>query len=224
MMSNQPSSYLSPKLEARSLPAKGGHGVYAIAPIKASELLVVWGGDIVEGERLAQMAGNLQHLCIQVEEDLYMIIREDRIGPADYVNHSCSPNAGMSGQVALVAMRPIAPGEEVCFDYAMSDGSEYDEFECKCGAPNCRGRVTGEDWKRPELIRRYRGYFSPYLQRRIDHLLQQERAQRQIITSLLRIPRHTMHHQPEWQAAPGKNTAVESRVERNGSSRRRAFR
>jgi len=87
------------------------------------------------------------------------------------VNHSCDPNCGMSGQIALVALRPLEPGEEICFDYAMSDGTPYDQFPCGCGAATCRGRVSGDDWQRPELWERYRGYFSPYLQRRIDATL-----------------------------------------------------
>ena len=67
-------------------------------------------------------------------------------------------------------MRPIGPGEEICFDYAMCDGSCFDEFECDCGAPNCRRTITGNDWQNPELWERYAGYFMPYLQRRIDRL------------------------------------------------------
>jgi len=39
-------------------------------------------------------------------------------------------------------------------------------FECECGAPNCRKIVTGKDWQRPELQRRYAGYFSAYLARK----------------------------------------------------------
>jgi hypothetical protein len=54
----------------------------------------------------------------------------------------------------------------------MSDGSPYDEFDCECGAANCRGRISGNDWRRPELWERYAGHFSPYLQRRINHLKQ----------------------------------------------------
>jgi hypothetical protein len=76
----------------------------------------------------------------------------------------------LSGQLALVAMRAIQPGEEVSFDYAMCDGSVYDEFLCECGAPNCRGRVAGDDWRNPALWDKYAGYFAPYLQRRIDAL------------------------------------------------------
>ena len=36
----------------------------------------------------------------------------------------------MRGNVMVVAMRDIAVGEELTYDYAMSDGSDYDEFEC----------------------------------------------------------------------------------------------
>ena len=67
-------------------------------------------------------------------------------------------------------MRDIEAGEELTFDYAMSDGEPYDEFDCHCGADSCRGRVTGNDWKLPKLWLKYDGYFSPYLARRIENL------------------------------------------------------
>ncbi|MCX6526609.1 MAG: hypothetical protein NTU52_01275, partial [Actinobacteria bacterium] len=31
----------------------------------------------------------------------------------------------------------------------------------------CRGEITGDDWRQKNLQKRYRGYFSPYLSRRI---------------------------------------------------------
>jgi hypothetical protein len=71
-------------------------------------------------------------------------------------------------------MRDIEPGEEICFDYAMSDSTDYDEFVCGCGAPNCRKKVTGNDWRNPVLWERYQGYFSPYLQLKINELKQAE--------------------------------------------------
>jgi hypothetical protein len=109
-----------------------------------------------------------------VEDRHFLVPRP--IGEGDYVNHSCNPNAGLSGQIGLVAMREIEPGEEVCFDYAMCDTMPYDEFECECGAANCRGVVTGSDWQRPELQKRYAGYFSPHVQRRIDEFKAEKRA------------------------------------------------
>lgn len=163
------SGYFSAKLAVQHDADKGGYGVYAVTAIPAGELLIIWGGDIVTGEQLHQLPAYQQNHGIQIEENIYQVPTVEN-DPADLVNHSCDPNAGLNGQIALVAMRPIAAGEEVTFDYAMSDGSPYDEFVCSCGGPTCRGQITGEDWRRPELQKRYAGYFSPYLQRRIDQL------------------------------------------------------
>ena len=162
-------SYLSPKLEPRTCPQKGGHGVFANQALAAGELITVWGGEIVTAEELAQLPVERQTHGIQVEEDIYMVSLVDD-DPADFVNHSCDPNCGMSGQITLVALRDIAVDEEICFDYAMSDSSDYDEFDCACGSPNCRKKIGGNDWKKPELQKRYNGFFSPYLQRRIDQV------------------------------------------------------
>jgi hypothetical protein len=169
MTGNLTHEWLSPKLEARSNPEKGGHGVFAVEPVQKGELLVVWGGGIFTLEQLSTLPETAKHLSIQVEEGLYLVTT-GAPHPADYINHSCDPNAGLSGQIAAVAMRNIAPGEEICIDYAMCDGTPYDEFICQCGAATCRGRVTGDDWGNPQLWDRYAGYFSPYLQRRIDQL------------------------------------------------------
>lgn len=166
-MENRRTDFVSPKLEARPLPAKGEYGVFTREAIAPGELLIVWSGNIVTGEQLAELPERMRSHSLQVDENCYQVPN----GPtsvADLVNHSCSPNAGLAGQISLVAMRAIGPGEEICFDYAMSDGSHYDEFVCGCGSPQCRGRVTGNDWQLPELQRRYAGFFSPYLQRRIE--------------------------------------------------------
>ncbi|MFN2168972.1 MAG: SET domain-containing protein, partial [Anaerolineae bacterium] len=162
-------SYLSPQLEARSLPAKGHYGVFAQEDVAQGTLLAVWTGDVVDEEALEQVPVEIRPYVAQIEETLYLVSRPP-IEPADYINHSCDPNAGMSGQIGIVALRDIRAGEEVCIDYAMCDGSPYDEFECSCGVPRCRGHVTGMDWMQAELHERYAGYFSPYLQRRIDRL------------------------------------------------------
>ncbi|MEN9835173.1 MAG: hypothetical protein RL011_1366 [Pseudomonadota bacterium] len=157
--------FVSPKLVRKVRSQKGGYGVFAARPIKTGELIVVWGGEVVSRKELAAMNPLTRRHAIQVEENLYLV---SQVGPevGDFVNHSCAPNAGLSGQMSLVALRTIRIGEEICYDYAMSDGSDYDEFSCSCGAETCRGIVTGRDWELPELQERYAGCFSPYLQRR----------------------------------------------------------
>lgn len=166
MFSHQ-TSYLLPKLEGYSR-SQGDRGIFASQPIKSGEVVAVWGGEIVMSQDLIRLPLEKQRIGVQVEEGLYLIPAHE--GPGDWVNHSCEPNAGMNGQIAVVARRDIAPGEEVCIDYAMVDCTPYDEFECLCGAPTCRGYITGNDWRQPELQNRYEGYFSSYLQRRIARL------------------------------------------------------
>ena len=161
--------FVSAKLTRKIRANKGGYGIFANRTIAAGELLVVWGGDIVTGEELVELPALMRRHSIQVEENLYMVSQElPEVG--DFINHSCSPNAGLSGQLTLVAIRTINSGQEVCYDYAMSDGSAYDEFQCSCGSQQCRGAITGSDWALPDLQARYFGFFSPYLQRRIDEM------------------------------------------------------
>jgi uncharacterized protein len=175
-------SYTSPKLELRSFPQKGGFGLFAREYIKSGETLCVWSGQVYTEEQLADVPIERAQHGLQVEENVYLLPLG--VGdPADYVNHSCDPNAGLNGQICLVAIRDILLDEEVCFDYAMSDSSDYDEFECHCGSPMCRGRITGNDWKIPELQNRYDGYFIPYLQRRIDVVKKSKKNDRQYVVN-----------------------------------------
>jgi SET domain-containing protein len=161
-------SYLSPKLENRPHADKGDCGVFARQPIHAGEILTLWGGKILSAAEIDHNMENFTQQILQIEDGFYLM--SPSMEPSDCFNHSCDPNVGLTGQIGLIAMRDIEPGEEVCLDYAMCDGSAYDEFDCQCGSLNCRGRITGEDWKRAELWERYEGYFSPYLQRRIAAL------------------------------------------------------
>ena len=162
--------YLSPKLEVRAAPEKGGFAVFAKEPLQKDEVICVWSGKAVTLEQMIALSDAEKSHTIQVDEGIFLAPFGLDTEPADYINHSCNPNAGIRGQVSLVAMRPIAAGDEITFDYAMADSTSYDEFPCACGAPTCRGRVSGDDWKRPELWARYAGYFSAYLQARIEKL------------------------------------------------------
>lgn len=173
-MKNLPCSWLSPALESRAFPEKGGHGVFTLVPIQKGTILAMFGGTVFTGEQLKSVPDDLRSLSIQVEDDLFLV--STVIGPGDHFNHSCNPNAGMDGQIGLIAMRDIKSGEEITFDYAMCDSAPYDEFECQCDAPDCRFDVTGDDWQLPELWDKYDGYFSTYLQRKVDIMREKEFA------------------------------------------------
>lgn len=165
-----PQSILCSRARGEATTIPGERRVVAIEPITAGSLIAVFGGVRVSGaELLARSAEtSLGRVTLQIDEDAFLV--STRESAADWINHSCDPNAGLRGRVELVAMRRIDRNEEITFDYATSDGSPYDEFECRCGAPACRRRVCANDWKRPELWTRYRDHFSPYLARRIEAL------------------------------------------------------
>jgi hypothetical protein len=147
----------------------GGRAVFARDVIEQGELIAVWSGRIVGVDELDELPTEIRRHTVQIEEELYLASISAN-EPPDYINHSCEPNAGLEGQIAIVALHRIQPGEEVTIDYAMCDGSPYDEFECGCGSAICRGKVTGQDWRDPVLWERYAGHFSPYLERRIKAL------------------------------------------------------
>jgi uncharacterized protein len=158
-------NWLTPRAEARHT-GPAGSGSFALEPIPAGTTVAGFGGfvqprDVIEGE-----SQDRQNRSIQIDDDLFLLSAVEP-EPGDMINHSCNPSCGLLGGVLVVTLRDVAVGEELTFDYAMSDGSDYDEFECHCGAASCRGVVTGKDWQIPELQERYAGSFSPYLARRI---------------------------------------------------------
>jgi len=153
-------SHLNKKLHERT--SGKGVGTFCTTPVQKGEVLAVFGGNAVTREELSTYPLADRQNCVQVTGELYLV--PFPAGPGDHFNHSCVPNAGISGQIVLVAMRDIAVGEEVCFDYAMTDSSDYDEFECWCGTTRCRQKITGTDWKLPELQARYRGYFARHIE------------------------------------------------------------
>lgn len=161
-----PENYLSSLAEMRPA-GSAGFGSYAVFPIPAGTIVATFGGTLVDRATFDTHSADRRSRSIQIDDDAFLLGPADR-EPGDAVNHSCEPNCGMGGAAQVVAMRDIAPGEPITFDYAMADGSDYDEFDCACGASSCRGRVTGNDWRDLSLQARYAGYLSPYLVRRIN--------------------------------------------------------
>lgn len=158
-------NYLTPLAEMRPVPG-AGFGSFAVAPIPAGTIVATFGGTLMGRAAFDGQDPDRRARSIQIDEDSFLLGPATR-EPGDAINHSCNPNCGMGGATQVVAMRDIEAGEALTFDYAMSDGCDYDEFDCACGSPECRRRVSGNDWSRRELQSRYAGYFSPYLVRRM---------------------------------------------------------
>jgi hypothetical protein len=146
-----------------------GQGLFARAPIALGEIVVIWGGLRVSAAELAAMP-HRRGSAVAIDDGLYLVGRaDDPPDPADSMNHACDPTVWLSDAVTLVARRPLAAGDELTADYAMWEGDEawVSAWACRCGATDCRTRIRGTDWRRPDLQARYAGHFSPFLLRRI---------------------------------------------------------
>jgi uncharacterized protein len=160
-------SYRSPKTAVR--PSRiAGRGLFAAAPLARGEVVCVKGGHLVDRATLERHRAVVNDAELQVADDLFLapLSADEFEGVMMFLNHSCEPNVGLGGNVVLVAMRNVAAGEELTTDYALFDDHD-DAMACTCGTPSCRQRIHGEDWQRPDLQERYRGWFSWYLQRKM---------------------------------------------------------
>jgi SET domain-containing protein len=166
-------TWINPKIKIRESPGKG-KGMFAEELISKGEKVMVWGGkwgmDYMN-KKEAEKASKAGKLIMQWDDDLFSAeTRGDSEGY--FINHSCNPNTWMVDAFTHVARRDIKPGEEVNNDYALMEADEnfVANWECGCGSKLCRGRFIGRDWRLPELQMRYKGHFSPLINKRIENL------------------------------------------------------
>ena len=152
-----------------------GDSVVALRPIEPGEHLLTFKGPVLDASEYRQALGaNPRGRFLQIGQDLY-------IGPGggldDYVTHSCEPNCRLryaSGGIDLVAIRPIARGAQVTFDYATSRNDARHRIRCACGAATCRGEIGNFDDLPAALKWRYNsdGMLAPWLS---DYLVRRAR-------------------------------------------------
>ena len=155
-------NWLTPKAQMRVTPGKGS-GSFAISKISKGEIVASFGGIVINQSELTNYSADRVSRSLQLNSDTYLL--SGNIPEAgDMINHSCEPNCGIAGTSSVQALRDIEVGEELTFDYAMSDSSKYDEFNCACGKDKCRERITGLDWQKKDLQANYTNYFSAYIE------------------------------------------------------------
>lgn len=123
-------SQASPKIELRT--AAIGRGVFATQAIAAGEVLIA-----------------LAHVFVAAAEQYTIQIDEARHQAGtgeidDFLNHCCEPSAALDVErLCFVAVRPLAPGDEVTFNYLTSEWDMAEAFACRCGADRCFGNIRG---------------------------------------------------------------------------------
>jgi len=127
-----------------------GKGVFAATSIHHGEVIFTCEGKVISLQEVVAK-GDQQSNPIQIDTQTYLDVES----PGVYINHSCDPNAGLMNNTILVALRAIAPHEQICFDYSTSMSEELWTMECKCLAPQCRGLIQDFHYLPAELKARY---------------------------------------------------------------------
>ena len=163
-------SYISPKAKVKKSKIEG-LGLFVVKPIKKGEIVAIKGGHIMDGKTLEGVEGQIEESYIQIEDNYYIgaMKKAEVRGNKMFINHSCDPNVGIRGQISFVAMRNIRKGEELTYDWVMENPGKW-SFKCNCGGKNCRMTITGNDWELPSLQKRYKGFFSAFIQEKFDKL------------------------------------------------------
>lgn len=119
-----------------------GHGVFAVEPIPARRKIGEVRGEAISVSEARIRATRSERIMIVELSPRRAIDFRRSTDPMRFTNHSCAPNARLcirAGRVEFYALRDIVPGEEVTVDY----GETHHEgrLACRCGAPNCVGRL-----------------------------------------------------------------------------------
>ena len=130
-----------------------GKGAFATRSIKSGTRIIEYTGERIspeEADRRYDDGGMGRHHTFLFSVDSKVCIDAAVDGnDARFINHSCAPNCEAVDErkrIYIEAIRDIAPGEELTYDYQYErDGTEDEKWEkiyvCKCGAATCRGTI-----------------------------------------------------------------------------------
>ncbi|KQN29353.1 MULTISPECIES: SET domain-containing protein [unclassified Sphingomonas] len=142
-----------------------GKAVYAAAGFAQGETVIRFSGRRVGADRVPALMQGTDDRFVQITADSFM-------GPSgridDLINHSCAPNTGLrfgDDGVILIALRDIAPGEEIAWDYSTTLSLPAWRMPCACGSAACRGTIGGFETLPIERQRWFleRDMVAPYL-------------------------------------------------------------
>ncbi|HEY4358113.1 MAG TPA: SET domain-containing protein-lysine N-methyltransferase [Acidobacteriaceae bacterium] len=153
------SSPSTPRLLIRSSDIHAA-GCYTLDPIQRGQRIMEY-----DGLRISKEVADLRYenrvvtYLFGFGEDGDVI---DGFGTEMFLNHSCDPNCQtkeINGRVFIRAIRDIAAGEELVYEYHLYDSDLDDAADCHCGKPQCRGTMYSEEEveRRARLLKRRAG-------------------------------------------------------------------
>ncbi len=156
------SSWLSPDVVVRPS-AIAGVGLFAVRGLVAGAAVERLGGRVIGDVELAALRP--PYSSLSVADGVHLLLDPEH--PARYGNHSCAPNLWHLDATTIALRTDVPADTELTIDYATHTGVSAWSMPCACGSAVCRGVVTGEDWRRPELRAAYGAHWTPPLLARI---------------------------------------------------------
>lgn len=110
-----------------------GRGVFAARGFQPGEAILRLAGPVLDPSEVHALGPDRAY-ALQIGAREFL----DLMTPGRYLNHSCDPNAGILNDRVIIALRTIAPGDEVRFDYSTAMHRDHWTMECRCGGALCR--------------------------------------------------------------------------------------
>lgn len=138
-----------------------GKGVFALQPIAAGTNIIEYTGEMISWDEAQRRH---PHDPADPNHTFFFHIDDERVIDAKHggnasrwINHACEPNCtsdDSSGRVYIRALRDIAPGEELFYDYGLVIDERLTpalkrQYACRCGSPDCRGTMLAPRRARP---------------------------------------------------------------------------
>lgn len=130
-----------------------GKGVFALQDLAEGETLIEYVGEVISWpealRRHPHDPANPHHTFYFHIDETHVIDAKMGGNSSRWINHSCAPNCvadAVDGRVFIRALRPIAGGSELFYDYGLIIDARYTskllaDYPCWCGAPGCRGTL-----------------------------------------------------------------------------------
>jgi uncharacterized protein len=120
-------------------------GVFTTTPVRKGTRIVEYAGPRITPQQAKWLYDGASRTYLYGLEDGKTIVDGEGLGA--YLNHSCDPNCEIDeikGRVWIFALRNIAAGEELLWDYNLYD--DETPAPCHCGASKCRGTMYSREW------------------------------------------------------------------------------
>ncbi|MFN0108205.1 MAG: SET domain-containing protein [Blastocatellia bacterium] len=120
-----------------------GRGCFATQPFKKGRKIAEFTGERISRVETARRLNGLRRIRICGLDSYWSVDGSVGGNATQFINHSCQGNCRLTavkGHLLFFALRDIEPGEEIVLDY--EESWHDDEKRCRCGAPNCRGRIN----------------------------------------------------------------------------------